>query len=190
MRSKRSRSQKAALVAVVVGAGVMAFALFTLFTGGSDTTDQAGASDTEAPLYIPPSTTDTPAATDETPSPSSSSVTFPGAGINSLNGLSGNGGILGIPKHTVVMRITSSSPIAYVGWVMPTSIDNDTTGTVKGLGTSWSLTKRGYGPPDYAQLFSIESPGGTPVTCTITVDGRVTESRTTTGPYDQLFCQG
>jgi hypothetical protein len=88
-----------------------------------------------------------------------------------------------------VLSMTSAAPIAYVGYIVPTSLDHST-GTVTSPGTSWSLTTTAYGPPDHAQLFSLAGPAGVPVTCTITVDGRVTETRTTSGPYDQLFCQG
>lgn len=185
---RRHKTQSAAAVAVGAGALVMAFALFSLFLGGSTTSaEQPVARPTlGAPLVVAP---DLGLAEDDQDPAAAAGQGFAGAGINSLTGLTGSGGISGIPKHTIALRVTSASPLAYVGYVVPTSLDNST-GTVIEPGRSWSMTTVGYGPPDYAQIFSLAGPAGVPVTCTITVDGKVTEQRTTSGPYDQLFCQG
>ncbi|MET0767806.1 MAG: hypothetical protein ABWY50_09195 [Aeromicrobium sp.] len=113
-------------------------------------------------------------------------------GISALappGGLAGEGGTKGLPKHSVVLRMTSAAPIGVVGYVVPTSVDRSS-GTAEGVGTSWSLSTTAYGDPDYAQLFAQAGPRGVPITCTITIDGRVTERRSTDGPYGQLFCQG
>jgi hypothetical protein len=191
-RIKRDKTRSAAAAAVVVGLLVMGFALSTLLFGGSD-----DASAADQPVALP--SVDTPAyvapddlgGVDPAASPAgglTGLATFPGAGVN-LEGLGGKGGIKSLQKMKITMTMTSASPIAYVGYIVPTSLDH-ATGTVRNPGTSWSLTTIGYGPPDYAQLFSLAGPTGVPVTCTITVNGKVTEQRTTSGPYDQLFCQG
>lgn len=191
---RRNKTQAAAATAVVVGALFMAFALATLLFGGSSATAQAEGPveqpSIEVPAYVAPdelSLSDQP--TGIPPLPVGAQPSFPGAGANTLKGLKGNGGIVGVPKHRITLSLTSPGPIAYVGYIVPTSLDNST-GTVKDLGTSWSMTTVGFGPPDYAQMFSLAGPTGVPITCTITVDGKVTERRTTSGPYDQLFCQG
>lgn len=187
-----NKTQAAAAMAIVVGGLIMAFALATLLFGGSDASANAE-SPIEQPSIDVPSyeAPDDLSLTDQLGGiPTGGLPGFPGAGINGLEGLSGEGGIIGLPKVKISLSLTSSTPIAYVGYIVPTDVDQEYTGVQKEIGTSWSLTKTGYGPPDYAQMFSIQSPGGAPVTCTIRIDGRVTESRTTTGPYDQLFCQG
>lgn len=104
-------------------------------------------------------------------------------------GLSGSGGVLNIRAHRITLSARSSDPIGVVGYNIPTSRDRPS-GTARGVGRSWSLTTRVYGRPDYAQMFLQAGPSGASITCTITVDGKVTERRASSGPYGQLFCQG
>ncbi|WP_311210189.1 MULTISPECIES: hypothetical protein [unclassified Aeromicrobium] len=104
-------------------------------------------------------------------------------------GLSGSGGVLNVRAHRITLSVRSSDPIGVVGYNIPTSRDRPS-GVVRGVGRSWSLSTRVYGRPDYAQMFLQAGPASVSMTCTITVDGKVTEQRTTTGPYGQLFCQG
>lgn len=195
-RVRRDRVRSAAAAAVAVGLLVIAVVAVSLVVGRGDGTPgddaRVAVPSVEPPEYAAPDDlgladqdVDAPEAT----TPARSGATFPGAGLPDLEGLKGEGGILGLPRKKVVLSMTSAAPIAYVGYIVPTSLDRST-GTVTSPGTSWSLTTTAYGPPDHAQLFSLAGPAGVPVTCTITVDGRVTESRTTSGPYDQLFCQG
>jgi hypothetical protein len=198
-RVKRDRARTAATAAVVVGLLVIAFvATSLLLRHDTPTTDRdahvatpsAEPSDYAAPDDLGGLAREAAASPAASPGTSGSpGATFPGAGLPDLKGLRGKGGIVGLPKEKVVLSMTSAAPIAYVGYIVPTSLDHST-GTVRSPGTSWSLTTTAYGPPDYAQLFSLAGPAGVPVTCTITVNGRVTETRTTSGPYDQLFCQG
>ena len=121
-------------------------------------------------------------------------VVASGAGVKmSAVGL-GMGGLPGgtleksLPEMHIHLSLTSDHPIGWLGWIIPTSKDNSS-GKRTGVGTSWSLSTIGYGRPDYARLFFMSGPVGS-VTCTITVNGRVTEQRTTKGPYDQMMCQG
>jgi hypothetical protein len=195
-RVKRDRTRTAAAVAVVAGLLVIAFVAASLLLGrgesAPDDRARVPAPSVEPPDYAGPDDlglADQPAADPAAAAPGGAATTFPGAGMPDLKGLDGKGGILGLPREKVVLSMTSAAPIAYVGYIVPTSLDTST-GTVTSPGTSWSLTTIGYGPPDYAQLFSLAGPAGVPVTCTITVNGKVTETRTTSGPYDQLFCQG
>lgn len=111
------------------------------------------------------------------------------SGTINMPGLQGGSVYKYLPKHHVVMTITSQAPIGTIGYVVPTSLHNSS-GIVKNVGLRWSLGTIAYGNPDYAQLFMQAGARGYPVTCTITVDGRVTEHRSTEGPYGQLICQG
>lgn len=111
------------------------------------------------------------------------------SGDLSMPGLQGGSVYQYLPKHRVVMTVTSSAPIGTVGYVVPTSL-NESSGVVRNVGTSWSLTTTAYGDPDYAQLFMQADARGHQITCTIRVDGRVTERQTTQGPYARLICQG
>ena len=104
-------------------------------------------------------------------------------------GLAGEGRSIDTRYLSVTMTVTSSQPIGVVGYQVPTSPDHPS-GIARNVGRSWSLTAKAYGKPDYAQLFLQAGPTGAPVTCTISVDGKVTERRTSSGPYAQMLCQG
>lgn len=106
-----------------------------------------------------------------------------------LPGLSGEGGTLHLPRHRVTVSMTSRAAINSVGYIIPTSLKNNY-GVAKKVGTSWSMSTIVYGDPAYAQLFAQAGARGFPITCTITVDGKVTDRRSTEGPYGQLYCQG
>jgi hypothetical protein len=110
-------------------------------------------------------------------------------GTLQMPGLQGGSMYKYLPKHHITLRVTSQQPIGTVGYIMPTSL-NESSGVRKNVGTAWSLNSIVYGDPDYAQIFVQAGARGYPVTCTITVDGRVTEHRSTEGPYGQLVCQG
>jgi hypothetical protein len=112
-----------------------------------------------------------------------------GTGLGLPSGLQGSGGTKGLPEQRITLAMRSTAPIGTIGYVVPTSLDHSH-GVVEDVGTSWSLTTTGYGAPDHAQLFAQSGPTGAPITCTVTVNGTVTESRSTSGPYSQLFCQG
>lgn len=109
--------------------------------------------------------------------------------LGSAPGLSGSGGGVSMKRMNVHLQVFSSQPIGVVGYQVPTSLDKPS-GTVNGVGTSWSLRTVAYGRPDYARLFFRAGPSGTPITCVITINGRVTERRSTSGPYGATMCQG
>jgi hypothetical protein len=111
------------------------------------------------------------------------------SGSFSLPGLQGGSVYQYLPRHRIVLTVTSAAPIGIVGYVIPTSLKRPY-GEVHHVGTGWSLTTTVYGGPDYAQLFMQGDQRGDPITCTITVDGKVTEHQTTEGPYARLICQG
>jgi hypothetical protein len=111
------------------------------------------------------------------------------SGTIDMPGLQGGSVYKYLPKHKVTMTVVSEAPIGTIGYVVPTSLRNSS-GVVKNVGSSWSLSTTAYGDPDYAELFMQAGARGFPITCTITVDGRTTEHRSTQGPYGQLICQG
>lgn len=111
---------------------------------------------------------------------------FPGLGTQP--GLAGSGRSDSLPAHRFTIRLTSPNAIGWTGYVIPTSKDPKGSAFVKG--NTWTLTTTVYGPPDYGVVFIQAGPDGRPATCEITVDGRVTERRSTRGPYGTLWCQG
>lgn len=107
----------------------------------------------------------------------------------SAMGLPGTGADRHLPRHHILLHVSSEQPIGTVGYIMPTSL-RESSGIVKNVGRSWSLTSTVYGDPDYAQVFVQAGYRGFPITCTITVDGHVTDRRSTEGPYGEMICQG
>lgn len=123
---------------------------------------------------------------------------FPGAGGASYDwsgaedlppSYAGDGTSSSIPAHTLRITVTSAESIHKVGYQVPTS-SSHRSGIDDGVGASWGLTTKVYGRPDYARVFLQAGPSGAAITCTITVDGRVTERRSTEGPYGATMCQG
>lgn len=110
------------------------------------------------------------------------------AKISGKPGLTGEGFSRGVKGLDLRITVTSSAPIGTIGYLIPTSQDK-ATGTVS-AGTSWSLRTQVFGPGDHAQVFFQAGPSGAPITCVITVEGKVTERRSTVGPYGQTMCQG
>lgn len=127
-----------------------------------------------------------PAMPTEVPSGFSSVGVAP---LPALPGLQGKGGNASLPKIRVRLEVSSSKPIGVVGYQVPTSLTHPS-GTIRDVGTHWSLDTIAYGQPDYARLFFSAGPGGEPVTCVITINGKVTERRSTDGPYGRTMCQG
>jgi hypothetical protein len=107
--------------------------------------------------------------------------------VDGGHGLLGSGSSNPAAKHAVTLRVTSPSPIVFVKYYVPTA---DRNSVAYPVGTSWSLSTTATGPPDYAQMFLQANGRGDPITCTVTVDGKVTDKRTTEGAYGQILCQG
>lgn len=176
-------------VAAAIGALLVLVALVVPLpgSGGNDSSadagDSAGGSGPARPTTAP-SMAPAAESTD-----ASSLVRPPAVRGQEPAGLSGSGGVLNIRAHRITLSVRSSDPIGVIGYNIPTSKDRPS-GVVRGAGRSWSLSTRVYGRPDYAQMFLQAGPASVSMTCTITVDGKVTEQRTSSGPYGQLFCQG
>jgi hypothetical protein len=102
---------------------------------------------------------------------------------NPLNHLHGPG------AHKVVVSASSSEPIAVVGYLVPTGLSSPYD-TVKPNARHWSFTEQAVGKGYLAAVFVQAGRSGAPVTCTISVDGTVTNSETTSGGYGRTVCLG
>lgn len=196
---RRNRGDAIAAAAIAIGllAVVIAFLIGSPDDGprssaALETTIGSTLADPTPDVYQGPTADTTPAATvkdrvDDAVDPDGTIGTDLGPGLGS--GLPGGGGTKNLPKQRITLAMTSTAPIGVIGYIVPTSLDHSY-GVAEDVGTSWSLRTIGYGDPDYAQLFAQSGPTGAVITCTVTVNGTVTESRSTDGPYSQLFCQG
>ena len=179
------------VIAAVLAAVALVVVLLLAGLGGGDS-DGARATPTATPSPTPSAVDGVDAETDEAStgmgtggSPDGATSSFGGG----PGGLAGEGASLSTTTRRLTMSATSDEPIFVLGYQAPTS--NDAAyGRVESPGRSWSRSTTVYGPPDYAQIFLQAGPRATTITCTVTVDGRVTDRRTATGPYAQLFCQG
>lgn len=180
-----------AVLAAAVGVVVLVVAVVLLGLDGGGSSDPRRATPTATPAPTPTLSTDDVGPTVGT-SGSETGSGSPGSSSRfgqELTGLQGEGATISIPTHRVTMSAQSDQPILVLGYLVPTSKDASY-GRVREPGRSWSRSTTVYGPPDYAQIFLQSGPNATTISCTVTVDGRVTEQRTATGPYAQLFCQG
>jgi hypothetical protein len=92
--------------------------------------------------------------------------------------------------HDVTVAATSSDPtIPVLGYLVPTGL-GAAYGSLNGHRSGWSLHQQALGKGYLAAIFIQAGKTGAPVTCTVTVDGRVTSSQTTSGPYGRAVCLG
>lgn len=97
--------------------------------------------------------------------------------------------IVPAPTYRLVLTASSSTSIGTVGYLIPTS-PNDSYGSAKNVGTSWSLRTTVTGKPYYAAIFVQAGATGAPITCTITLDGKIISSKQTQGKYGRQVCYG
>lgn len=95
--------------------------------------------------------------------------------------------VVGTP-HTVVLTVTAASPLAALGYLVPTA-DNPY-GVIKPPTTPWRLTTTAYGNSYLAGIFVQAGRDAGAVTCTVAVDGVVRETNTTTKAYEKQLCIG
>ncbi|MBM7516323.1 hypothetical protein [Nocardioides nitrophenolicus] len=110
-------------------------------------------------------------------------------GLGVPPGLQGAGSYTHLPKHQLTITMSTKGQLGTVAWIIPTSVENDR-GAAKVLESTWSLSTTVYGNPDYAVVFGQQGRVDQPVTCTITVDGKVTERRSTQGAFSAMWCEG
>lgn len=92
--------------------------------------------------------------------------------------------------HSVVLTVTSTGTVARLGYLVP-SADHDQFGDHKNVAHGWTqaFTARGpYGP--YSAIFIQTDRAGTPVHCTVTIDGVEKDSKTISGEYGRGLCYG
>ncbi|AIY16381.1 hypothetical protein GUY44_20905 [Pimelobacter simplex] len=111
------------------------------------------------------------------------------SGLGVPPGLQGSGDYSQLPKHRLTIRMSTAGQLGQVAWIIPTSVENHE-GTAIVRGGTWTLSTTVYGNPDYAVVFAQQGRVDQPVTCTITVDGRVSERRSTKGAYSAMWCEG
>lgn len=104
-------------------------------------------------------------------------------------GFAGTGFDRGLKPHHIVITAESDGPLAGVGWQMPTA-DGPRGGKDAVGQRSFRHEATVYGGPDYAQLYTFDGPNSSWVSCTITVDGKVTDHQVAKGPWGQVFCRG
>jgi hypothetical protein len=185
-RSER-RARRRKIVAAVLACALVAFVLWVRW---SSREEPAGALPA-MPLPAEPTPTPTPTLPPGTPAPAAASRgDRPPAGFGQIStGLAGEGRSADIGEHRVVLRAWSRKPMAFTAWFVPTRPGAKRGGT-RLPGRSWTMTTTAFGGPDYAQLYLQTDVTGEPVHCSITVDGRLTDRRTTKGPYGTIMCQG
>ena len=148
-----------------------------------------------ATLDVPAATPTTPPArgkgrrTQAAPAGITAAPAAFGSGSLGQPGLTGGSQNVNIGKHRVLLEAWSSKPLAFAAWYVPTRTGKKV-GASKLPGRSWSMRTVAYGRPDYAQVYLQSDYTGTPVHCRITVDGRVTATETSEGPFGYIVCPG
>lgn len=91
--------------------------------------------------------------------------------------------------HEVTISATSAGNMPVIGYLVPTGLGS-AYGSVHTHRGHWSLHEQALGKGYLAALFIQADKLGLPVTCTVTVDGKVTNSETTSGSYGRAVCLG
>jgi hypothetical protein len=97
---------------------------------------------------------------------------------------------VGLPGHKIVLTVSAPGSIARLGYLVP-SADSNQEGDLHNVPGGWTqtFTARGpYGP--YSAIFIQTDQAGTPVHCTVSVDGVQKDSQTVSGRYKQGLCYG
>jgi len=96
--------------------------------------------------------------------------------------------IAALPKHRLVLTVTSPAPLPRIGYLVPTSPDRSYGDVQHPGGKRWTLTTTVTGRPDYAMVFIQADSSGDLITCTITVDGVLKSTRSASAPYARKVC--
>lgn len=92
-------------------------------------------------------------------------------------------------EHHIVLAASSRHAIGRVGYLAPTSPDHPS-GDVKHVGRAWTVRTTVTGSPYYALVFVQAGADGTPITCSITLDGKLLSRKSTSGAYGRQVCVG
>jgi len=178
----------ACITVLLVGLIAQGFLSSSPSTGTPDAAATGGLSLGPSGSGIHPSKT---AKTSASPSPSKGKVggndalqilrsRFPD---NPLNHLQGAG------VHVVTVEVDSLTHIPFVGYLVPTGLGS-AYDTIKPRGSHWSMSEKALGKGYLAAIFIQSGKTGVPVTCTVLVDGKVTNTETTAGSYGRSVCLG
>jgi hypothetical protein len=91
--------------------------------------------------------------------------------------------------HNVVISASSAEAITLVGFLVPTGL-KEPYGTVQPHSRSWSEAQQASGSGYLAAVFVQTGRSGVPITCRVSVDGKVTNVETTSGSYGRAVCLG
>lgn len=94
-----------------------------------------------------------------------------------------------LPTHELILTVNSATRIGRLGYLVPTSPDASY-GDLPFKGSKWSLGTKVVGKPNYAAIFIQAGATGTPITCTVMVDGVVRDTKKTSGAYGRAVCVG
>jgi hypothetical protein len=93
-----------------------------------------------------------------------------------------------LPKRNIVMTATSDGPILRMGYVV--AYGHPARGSATNMASPVRITAVGRSYSRVAAFGVQASPVATYLTCTVTVDGRVTARKTVHGPYAVALCVG
>lgn len=91
--------------------------------------------------------------------------------------------------HQVHISVSTPGSISVIGYLVPTGLGS-TYGVVHPKHGPWALNEQALGGGYLAAMFIQTDKAGSPMTCTITVDGKVTNTQTTSGSYGRAVCLG
>ncbi|HJQ43225.1 MAG TPA: hypothetical protein VJ831_09085 [Jatrophihabitantaceae bacterium] len=91
-----------------------------------------------------------------------------------------------IQPRAVTMTVTSNTTLFRVGYLVPTSLDSPYGSVSRGV-RSWTLTVHATGKSPVAAVFIQAGASGT-VSCTISIDGQLADSKSTTKAYERNLC--
>ncbi|MFB9360252.1 MmpS family transport accessory protein [Actinoplanes nipponensis] len=190
---QRRRGRRAArwVVAVLaVGALFIAGMLATDVFGSGGDGRGTGPSTAASPAAVPVVATTTPAARKTTSAPASEAGGQPSATVSDQPGSSGSAAAPGAGGPVVVYEVTASGS-RNVGSVSYTDQDGDIIRR-NGIRLPWRTTFTVGGQRKPLVLIAQRNGGGDagPVTCTITLDGKVLSSTTADGRYAAPECSG
>jgi hypothetical protein len=91
--------------------------------------------------------------------------------------------------HQVTISASAPGRMAVVGFLVPTGL-GETYGSRNGVNHSFHLSQQALGGGYLAAIYLQTGKSGTPITCTVIVDGKVTSTQTTSGSYGRALCLG
>jgi hypothetical protein len=91
--------------------------------------------------------------------------------------------------HEVTISVSTPGHIEVLGYLVPTGMGSSY-GEVHTARHTWSMREQAVGSGYLAAMFVQSDKLGSPLTCTVTVDGKVTNSETTSGSYGRAVCLG